>query len=257
VAESTLSITYIELRLEIGKFLGYGVTVTSWQQSQKDDVDSIIKSGLRQFYYPDKQGAAKPHCWRFMKPIMAVTTEASVPDIEMPSYFAGIDGDLTFKSDNGACEIPIVGEGMIRANRQGNSSSGRPMMAALVAAQMTPDAPQRWRLMLWPTPDSAYTFEFSCFMVPEALTEKSPYPLGGAVHGETILESCLALAEERKNGGPGLHSQKYQTRLDTSKYMDGKMGTQFFGQMGDAGDPSDYVNPREVSSVNFTATLLS
>ena len=75
MAESTLSLTRTELREEIGHFLGYGRTSTSWSTDQGSDIDAALNKGLRQFYFPPRLTPSDTaHKWSFLKPIDTLTT---------------------------------------------------------------------------------------------------------------------------------------------------------------------------------------
>jgi hypothetical protein len=50
------------------------------------------------------------------------------------------------------------------------------------------------------------------------------YPLGGVVHGETILEACLAAAEATLVDAEGVHSKRFMECLASSIRID--MGQQ-------------------------------
>jgi hypothetical protein len=68
MSESTLSLTYSDLRRIIGRFLGYGTNTALWTAAQVIEVTDIIKSGLNQFYFPPSLQAGEPsHQWSFLK----------------------------------------------------------------------------------------------------------------------------------------------------------------------------------------------
>ena len=87
MAESTLSITYQEIRNEVGYVLGYGLnTASSWNDRQTELVDMVIRSGLKMFYSPAALDGVS-HEWTFMRPIADLTTTApySTGTIEIAS----------------------------------------------------------------------------------------------------------------------------------------------------------------------------
>ena len=57
------------------------------------------------------------------------------------------------------------------------------------------------------------------------------------MHSETILESCLAIAEQRLENSSGIHTQKFQERLAASCAMDRQLQTP--DTMGYNGDQSN------------------
>ena len=76
MAESTLSITYADLRLAVANYLGMGLTVGSWSVNDAAVIEMILKSGLRQFYFPPSVGNQPPYEWSFMKPVTTMATIA-------------------------------------------------------------------------------------------------------------------------------------------------------------------------------------
>tara|TARA_Y100001973_G_scaffold103647_1_gene171384 strand:+ start:4106 stop:5329 length:1224 start_codon:yes stop_codon:yes gene_type:complete len=74
-----LGLTREELREEVGRFLGYGRDVSSFSAGQKDDVNAIIRRGLRQFYHPPPI-AGKSHEWTFLRPSETMVVSADATD---------------------------------------------------------------------------------------------------------------------------------------------------------------------------------
>lgn len=67
MAESTLSIDYDDLREAIAFDSGYGRASGSWSTDQTNNVNSILKKGLRQFYHPPPLlGESIAYDWHFM-----------------------------------------------------------------------------------------------------------------------------------------------------------------------------------------------
>lgn len=70
MSESTLSITYTELKQAVAHYLGYGRVESAWSASQIADITAAIRSGLRQFYFPPKIFEERQsHKWSFLTPV--------------------------------------------------------------------------------------------------------------------------------------------------------------------------------------------
>jgi len=77
MAESSLSITFDQLAVEVAVFLGYSATKTDWSAAQLAEIDRYIQSGIRQFYYPPAgEGVPEGYEWSFAKPTTTLTVEA-------------------------------------------------------------------------------------------------------------------------------------------------------------------------------------
>lgn len=116
MSESSLSITYEDLRKEVGYALGFSLSASSvWDDEEEQLVDMCIEDGLRMFYNPPSiDGTA--HQWRFMRPIGELETTApySTGTIQVasgvvtltggtfPSWAAG--GDLVVNSKSYAID---------------------------------------------------------------------------------------------------------------------------------------------------------
>jgi hypothetical protein len=70
MAESSLSLTLTELQTALADYLRTTYTLSSTL------IDPIIKSGLRQFYFPVALGEKYAHQWSFLRPTTTLTTNA-------------------------------------------------------------------------------------------------------------------------------------------------------------------------------------
>lgn len=230
MATSSLSENLRSLRTKIAVERGYsrhwdtttngGTTTYGLDDDQKAEVEEILTSGLRNFYWPESG-----HIWSFMRPVGSVTTIADTWQYTMPGDFGGIEGDITYSTSSTAyCSIKVVSEPDIRDFRQHNPTmSGQPRYAAVRMLASDGTTGQKFQLVFYPTPDDAYTLEFTQVVNPNIITEANPFPYGGPAHSETIIESCLAVAESRKDGNLGVHSALFEKHLAKSMELDAKL----------------------------------
>lgn len=225
MAESSLSITYDDLRTAVGFYIGYKRSdKDEWSDEQNSIVDEIINSGLRQFYYPpllDDQ--LQPHEWSFLKPVETLTTVSGTGDYDLPDDYGGYEGRWTFASNLNYPDIDIISESQIRTMRNMNDSSGVPRYAAIRPKEMTSGTEgQRFEVMLYPEPAAAYVISYRKVIRYNILSDTNQYPAGGTEHGETIKESCLDVAERMMNDEAGVHHQAFMARLAASIAHDRK-----------------------------------
>lgn len=132
--------------------------------------------------------------------------------------------------------IPIVDERFIRASYAKNPVIGKPKYAA-TRPKRKPDvgedgsiqdgtATQEFEIIFYPAPNAEYTLEYRYTRRPVLLDETKPFPQGTAYHAETILASCLAVAEARATGSRGAEYERYQELLAQSKQLDEGMETE-------------------------------
>jgi len=91
--------TYLWLKREVGGYLGLGYNPSAWDNETSAKVDSIVQSGLMQFYYPPpmkgEDGEMRPHRWTFLSPVAELDIENGVRDYDLPEDFSGIIQEFT------------------------------------------------------------------------------------------------------------------------------------------------------------------
>lgn len=239
--ESTLSLSLTDLRKEVGWYWLGERASGNWSADELTQIDDIINSGLRQFYHPSPGGLApKGYKWSFMEPTTTLSTVAGTDDYTLSANFGGMIGVATFATaDNRWSPIEITGEARIRLLRQRDSGTAQsnPRYMAIRPISSSGSNGQRFQLMLWPDPDKAYTVSYRYHALPGKLTTGNPYPLGGEAHAETILASCLAVAEARQENNAGIHTANFMQRLQASIAYDRLMHTpEVAGYNRDASD---------------------
>lgn len=248
MSESTLSLAYKDLAGEVGLFLGFGrgtpLGDPAWSTQQQAAIDSCVRSGLRQFYFPPPiEGDVSSYDWSFLKPVVSVPFAAAATTIPLPDDFGGFEGRITISAPTGSTwwSLDLVGIGEVYA-REGQfaSMTGRPLMGCLEPLrQTTATQGQRFQLHLFPTSDQAYTLRFAYYVAANYLDSAFPYHMGGMMHAETVLESCLAIAEQRLDDSSSVHSRKFAERLIASVNLDRRMKPQMLGYNRDNSDMRD------------------
>ncbi len=143
----------------------------------------------------------------------------------LPDDFGGIEGNLNYPANDGFAPVTVVGESQIRTGRQRSNASSRPTYAAVRPIRYIPNRIkdsvhdtkeyQRYDLLLWPPPSQTYSLLYKYNVNPQALTEKNPYHYGGAAHTQTVLASCLAVAEGFMHDDE--HGEKWAAFMDRLK----------------------------------------
>ena len=237
----SLGLSYADLLSEVGQFLGMGrgnengESDTAWTQRDKDKIVSIVKSGLRNFYFPPpREGQSESYNWSFLRPVGSFALASGERTILLPEDFGSPEGRATVTGDNSLNrELDFVGEGALReAYARDADATGSPMAIAMRPVKGTTHGRgQRFELLVHPYADAAYTLQIAYYVNPDALSTERPHPYGGAVHSETILESCLAIAEQRLDDASSVHSAKFHERLTASISHDYKLKPQLQGRM--------------------------
>lgn len=96
--------TYRWLAREIGVYLQFGGDDATWTHEQREKIDSILQSGVHQFYNPppipvsEGERQKPPHKWSFLQPIAELDIKDGVKAYQLPENFSGVVGDFTVQA---------------------------------------------------------------------------------------------------------------------------------------------------------------
>lgn len=231
--EPTLAVAYAALKQDVGFFLGYGRTEADWDATQTQNVERSVQGGLRKFYYCD-------HDWSFLRPVTTLTLAQGAGDVALPDDCGGVEGKVVINSPQNTAWWPLdfcpVGTVYQRRAELPNAT-GRPTLCAIEVKKGTgQQRSSRYRLLFDRPADQEYTLKFQYYVNPDYLSGSFPYAYGGPQHAETLLESCLAVAEKILDGDATLHAAEFEKCLANSKGMDRRNKPQDFGYNGDSSD---------------------
>jgi len=224
------------LMREVGNYLDLDPNPAIWDHANYRRIDSIVESGYQRFLHPpsvsdsaaseeegeDQEAKAEqfiaPYVWSFVAKTgeIAATTGEAIYDL--PAEFSGGSGDLVI--DGG--RIPLVSEDQSRNLLVQNTETGTPRYAAIRPKNHDGSGPQTWELMIYPRPDAGVTMSYRYTVSPQKLSKDRPWPLGGTQHAETLLQSCLAVAESRERREENQQRQLFAQRLRASIELDKK-----------------------------------
>lgn len=241
--ESSLADTYWDVIGGVGFDLGWGrgprFGDEEWDANKTNTLKWIVKSGLRQFYHPPPDQSGVSHQWSFLSPVSTLTILSGEQSANLPGDFKGFEGDILITTGSGLAPFSVSVGGGVRAKYAAYpSSTGRPEYFEVEPIKGTERSHgQRFRLAVWPEADQDYAIQFRYSILGSMLTGDLPYAYGGAEHAETILASCLAVAEERLDDiANGPRYQKWRERLAASISMDRQKRPLSLGYVGDASD---------------------
>lgn len=245
MAESTLSMGFVQFAARTARFLGYGYSSTNWTADQLIEISDLVNSGYRQFLFPPIMPGLVPHEWSFLRGTGTLTTVSGTYQYDFPDNFDGAEGTFSFSTtDAMSGPIRIVGEGDIRRLREGqNNSAGVPRFIAITPKTVSAGTVgQRFQASLWPTPNGVWSLTYKYQSHVSVLSSASPYPLGGMAHGETILASCLHRAALEGNDDASAYMGKFIERMNVSIQHDRqRYDREYFGnqnmQLDDGMEP--------------------
>jgi len=222
--EPTLSTALDEIRREVARFLSFGRDYASLTVVQQEDVDAIVRRGLRQFYQPPPVGQHSGHLWSFLRPTVSFATVIGQESYQLPDdYGAMLGSRITYVASSPNDGPLIVSDYQYRALKEGSTvDQGVPFHATVVprTSNGAVVSPGRSDLLMWPKPDRVVTMQYQYAAVQDAITSGLSYPAGAAMHGETIIASCLAIAEEYVVSPTTQYRQLFRERLASSIALD-------------------------------------
>lgn len=235
MSESTLSLTRGNIKSAIGAYLGVSRTTGSWSTDTANDVSRIIAAGERQMYAPAipmPNGApAKSYVWSFLISTATVSISNATATYDLPDNFSGFITDrLAFSSvKDWPLKIVPYDELLESIQMYGTSMpSGitQPLKAAVIPKTFTATTGFRQQITMWPTPTGTLSASAPYRKMPDATSTDNDYPMGGALHAETYLESCLAKAEEFQNDQSTIHRERFAELLAASVALDSQLHPQ-------------------------------
>ena len=233
MAESALSISYSDLLVEIGVFLGYSPDTTARSPVQTAEVDRYVQAGVRQFYYPPAvQGVEAGYTWSFLSPNASIATTVDIGEQDLPDGLGRILGDLFYRDEEHKRSVIQVSEDRIKSCLQHSTDTGTPTFATIRFKEQVDGEGQKLEIVWYPIPDNTYTLYYKYEAHNGKLTDANPYPLGGMRLSELVLASCLSVAEKRANDESGIHTADFHRLLAAGVALDRKQGAKSYGQMG-------------------------
>lgn len=146
----------------------------------------------------------------------ATYTVTPYPDYWMPRKFGGLVGPMFYSSGTHQREVQHVPLSRVLAYRQMPNVSAFPQYVAFNTEEYSPGEVARIRAYFWPLPAADYVLTYSYRLIPDKTTDELPWPPGQPEFTELLIESCLSVAEERRNDEAGLHSGKFLEALATA-----------------------------------------
>lgn len=214
--------TYGYFSREVGAFMGYGYNPNYWSYDQERKVNSIVQSGFRQFYSPPPVEGSGTYEWSFLRPVKSMSLTTDTSEYDLPTDFGYVVDDMTYSVNSKEMRIQVVSDATLRSQQSGASASGAPKYCCVRPKATDYTAQQAWELSFYPTPDKAYTVKYRYNVSPPDASSANLYPLGGRSHAETVLASCLAVAEISKDGKQGAQHERFRERLAASVLLDKK-----------------------------------
>lgn len=236
---ASLIFTFQDLYNEVAKFLGtYGSSGPSG--TDLTDAKDIVNNGYRAFIQASD--------WSFLKPEMELATQSGDWKYDLPEDFGSLLAGFQFDDDDGYPPLEERSVEWIRDQRATNTFTSWPEYYALRTISLDKNIGTKWELMLYPTPDAAYTLHYRYKAVPTKLESDDDIPVGGPELSLLLREFCLAQAETDKDEKVGVHNQKLSMMLNQAKQIDKRRNPH---NLGFNGNGPTRASPWEIARGGF------
>lgn len=238
----SLALKKIDYEIEVGDFLGYGRDQSAWRadnaaaRTRRSQIDAIVKAGVHNFYFP-ALADGQVYEWSFLRPTVTLTLGSGESTLPLPRDFNGFVGPLVLEQSNRIWRpIPVM-VAVRQRLAESPDQTGPPQVVEVEAVKGSRSGGElRMQLLVFPAADQSYTLRAQYSVVPDALSGDGDYVYGGIPHHQTVLESCLAVAEQRRDDEAGLHTGLFQQRLRASIMQDRRLKPKALGQNRDRSD---------------------
>lgn len=249
-----------KLARRLGWSQGTAASETAWTAQETYDLQDMVNSGYSRFLNtPPIPGHPGGYQWSFLKPVWSGVLETNAKRVSLPDDFGNFEGLVTVTRTTGTYFAMRLGsEDRVReAYMLSPDSSGVPALCGVEWAKgVTKIEGARAVLAVFPKADAAYTLKAAYTLIPDALSDNSPYAYGAEMHSETILLSCLAIAEERLDDiANGPQYQAFLRSLASSIQQDQRLKPADLGRNEDRSDDLNVVWNPHWQDANYTVTI--
>ena len=146
------------------------------------------------------------------------------PQIPMDATFEGVanDSDLVYLPGED-CWYPSImmrHDSTVRKFEQSNPEFNRPVFYSVRTVEFDPEVGSRKVLAFYPTPDKEYVMRVPMILRPVTVGDANPYPIGGSMLNQAILEACLASAEHNFEEREHVHEKRFVELIGSAVRMD-------------------------------------
>jgi len=166
---------------------------------------------------------------------------------DMPDDFAAMEGRLTYRIGQSLLQTVVdrVSIQQILHELTYTHSAGYPRRFALRVKAIDMTEETKYEMILCPTPDGVYTFDYRYRIAIPSLDDSNTTPPGGDAHGELYVEACLAAAEQKLHDRGDLHTQRFMECLVASVSHDRQVSCpETLGRYRDRSDELD-IDPED------------
>ena len=156
---------------------------------------------------------------------------------ELPENFGQfIESSITYREGLDHPSVTLISQKEYRGEQARDNSTGVPKYLTWRQKPFTSSTGRRFEALLQPSPGIEFfdtdehdgtnfkterkQLEYMYRVIPEQLTPTDRYPLCGAIHSDTLMKACQAVAERKLGDDAGIYEAKFKERLAASIAID-------------------------------------
>ena len=156
---------------------------------------------------------------------------------ELPENFGQfIESSITYREGLDHPSVTLISQKEYRGEQARDNSTGVPKYLTWRQKAFTSSTGRRFEALLQPSPGIEFfdtdehdgtdfkterkQLEYMYRVIPEQLTPTDRYPLCGAIHSDTLMKACQAVAERKLGDDAGIYEAKFKERLAASIAID-------------------------------------
>ena len=202
-----LILTLSDLYTHVSNFLGLTATGTAPTGTDLTTCKDICYRGYRQFLYPISAITGELHNWSFLKQLHVFNVQSGKWKYSLPDNFSDVLEPPYFDDSKGYNELTRIGPEQILKLRTSGISSGFPTYFALAPYTFDDSTGTFYEMWIDPEPDGTYLLKMFYRIDPLKPEDAADYLIGGVRATETIIENCLAVAEQQEDDTIGIHTK--------------------------------------------------
>jgi len=245
-----LILTFKELYERVSKFLGTYPSDGKIAAEDLADAKQIVNDAYRRLLDSAE--------WSFLKKHTFLITTSGTWVYDLPTDFVDLIGTFTFDSDETYAPLEERPVDVIMNWRAVNTYSQYPEYFAIRQATYNKETGQKKELLLYPTPDAAYTLWYSYSIYPEKLENDNDIPIGGPEYSSVLRQLCLAEAESQMDEKIDVQETKARAMLADAIAKDRRRVTKTLGYFGDGQRLSlrdIHRGPYRINNVNWVDAI--
>ncbi|KKN51291.1 hypothetical protein LCGC14_0623990 [marine sediment metagenome] len=196
--------TFSDIYTKVADYLGTDITDATDLAAVKD----IVYRGYMKFLMPVSPKDEEIYIWSWLRQPWKMTFEPNKWEYPLPKDFDRFFRKIEYDGVADGNQMQQVSERSIMRNRSNLEFTSYPYSYAIRTAKFDKAVGSVKEMIVYPTPVNRSVVNSTYVMTPDKPETTTDYFIGGPVESETILQCCLAVAENQEDEKIGVETKK-------------------------------------------------